>query len=323
MMSLPDFKNKQIVIAFLSYGDKMSFRNDNIVIADSEGRIKHQSTCYRLFALFVVGHVTVTTGLLQRAKKFGFNLFFFTHGLKFYGGWQYKTEGNVILRQKQYLYKGTEIAKYLVKNKILSQALYLKQRRNKSNDLFEAIRKLHGYTDKLSDNKLDFQDILGIEGVASRLYFTHMFDNIEWNGRTPRIKKDIVNLLLDIGYTLLFNVIDGMLNLYGFDVYKGVYHKEFYHRKSLVSDIIEPFRTIIDYQIRKAYNLGQIKTDDFDYIKGQYRLFGKNSIPYMTMLLEAILQYKNEIFIYIQKYYRNFIKEMPINYYPVFEGKNI
>ena len=128
---------------------------------------------------------------------------------------------------------------------------------------------------------------------------------------------------MDIGYTLLFNVIDGMLSLYGFDVYKGVYHKEFYHRKSLVSDIIEPFRPIIDYQIRKAYNLGQIRSDDFDYIKGQYRLFGKSAIPYITMLLESILQHKNDIFIYIQKYYRSFIKGIPINSYPVFNGESI
>lgn len=323
MMSLPDFKNKQIIIAFLSYGDKMSFRNDNIVITDSEGRIKHQSTCYRLFALFIVGHITVTTGLLQRAKKFGFNLFFFTHGLKFYGGWQYKTEGNVILRQKQYLYIGTEIARHIVKNKILCQAVCLKKRRNKPVVLSEAIKILSDYADRISEDKLNFQDILGIEGAAARLYFVRMFDEIEWHGRMPRAKRDIPNLLLDIGYTLLFNIIDGLLNLYGFDVYKGIYHKEFYRRKSLVSDIIEPFRPIIDYQIRKAYKLGQVKPNDFDYINGQYRLFGKKAAPYMTMFLDVILKHKDGMFIYVQRYYRNFIKGLPISSFPIFYGENI
>ena len=71
MLSAPDFEQKQIVLALLSHEDKLSFKNDNIIIKSSDGKIKHQSTCYRLFALFIVGHVSVTSGLLQRAKKFG------------------------------------------------------------------------------------------------------------------------------------------------------------------------------------------------------------------------------------------------------------
>ena len=51
---------------------------------------------------------------------------------------------------------------------------------------------------------------------------------------------------MDIGYTYLFNFIDALLRLYGFDTYLGFYHKEFYQRKSLVCDVVEPFRCIID-----------------------------------------------------------------------------
>jgi CRISPR-associated protein Cas1 len=323
MMSLPDFKNKQIILVFTSDGDKLSFRNDNIVVTDGGGKIKHQSTCYRLFALFIVGHTSVTSGLLQRAKKFGFNLVFFTPGLKPYGSWQYKTEGNVILRQKQYSYNDTAIARHIVKNKIDSQTAYLQKKRDKNVALRNAIEKLYGYADHMNDKSLGFQDILGIEGVASRLYFANMFDNIEWRGRLPRVKKDIVNLMLDIGYTLLFNFMDALLNLYGFDVFKGVYHKEFYHRKSLVSDTMEPFRPIVDYQIRKAYNLGQINPNDFDYIGEQYRLFGKNAKPYITFLLESILEHKDVIFLYVQRYYRAFMRDKSIDSYPVFSVEGL
>ena len=37
------------------------------------------------------------------------------------------------------------------------------------------------------------------------------FDNVQWNGRKPRIKSDYVNVVLDIGYTMLFNIVDAML----------------------------------------------------------------------------------------------------------------
>jgi len=321
MMSLPDFKQKQIIIALLSHGEKLSFKNDNVVITDANGKIKHQSTCYRLFALFIVGHISITSGLLQRSKKFGFSITLFSYGLIPYGMWQYKSEGNFLLRQKQYKYDSSDLARHIVSNKIAQQILQLEKRRGASVELKSAISKLYEYRDRLSEENLDFQTILGLEGVASRLYFSYMFDNIEWQGRTPRIKKDIVNLLLDIGYMQLFHIIDAMLNLYGFDTYKGVYHKEFYQRKSLVADIIEPFRPIVDYRIRKAFNLGQINESDFDVIDGQYRLFGDKAKPYTTWLLEAILEYKNEMFVYVQQYYRAFMQERALGAYPQFLGK--
>ncbi|MFA7069498.1 MAG: type V CRISPR-associated endonuclease Cas1 [Sulfurimonas sp.] len=322
MMSLPDFKQKQIIFALLNMGEKLSFKNDNIVITDSEGKIKHQSTCYKLFALFIVGHTSITSGLLQRSKKFGFSITMFSYGLVPYGTWQYKTEGNFLLRQKQYAYDKTDIAKHLVANKISRSLYYLEKRRDKSDELKKAIKHLYHYK-SLPKEDLDFKEILGVEGVSSRLYFTHMFDNISWNGRSPRTKKDITNLLLDIGYMQLFHIIDAMLNLYGFDTYKGVYHKEFYRRKSLVADIIEPFRSIVDYAIRKAYNLGQIKENDFDFINGQYRIFGDKAKPYIFLLLTAILEYKDEIFIYIQQYYRAFMRDKPSREYPIFIGRQI
>lgn len=321
MMSLSDFKQKQIVIALLNHGEKLSFKNDNVVITDADGKIKHQSTCYRLFALFIVGHISITSGLLQRSKKFGFSITLFSYGLIPYGVWQYKSEGNFLLRQKQYKYNSPDLARHIVFNKIAQQILQLEKRRNASVELKRAIAKLYEYRDRLSDEVLDFQAILGLEGVASRLYFSHMFDNIEWNGRMPRTKKDITNLLLDIGYMLLFHIIDAMLNLYGFDTYKGVYHKEFYQRKSLVADIIEPFRPIVDYRIRKAFNLGQVNPSDFDVINGQYRLFGDKAKPYIKWLLEAILEYKNEMFVYVQQYYRAFMQEKTLGAYPQFLGK--
>lgn len=321
MMSVPDFKQKQIVFALLNMGEKLSFKNDNVIITDLDGKIKHQSTCYRLFALFIVGHISITSGLLQRSKKFGFSITMFTYGFIPYGTWQYKTEGNFLLRAKQYSYDGIEIAKHLVKNKIYRQIHYLQKRRDKSDELKDAISHLYHYVDILEKESLDFKELLGLEGVSSRLYFSHMFDNIEWNGRMPRAKRDIANLLLDIGYMKLFHIIDAMLNLYGFDTYKGVYHKEFYQRKSLVADIIEPFRSIVDYTLRKAFNLGQINVDDFDYIDGQYRLFGDKAKPYVALFLNAILEYKDEIFVYIQQYYRAFMREKPISAYPMFLGK--
>jgi len=318
MLSLPDFKQKQIIFALLSHGEKMSFKNDNLVIREMDGTIKHQSTCYRLFALFIVGHITVTTGLLQRAKKFGFSIFFLSHSLSPYGNWLSAIQGNVILRRKQYGYSDTLIAQHIVKNKIEQQIGVLNQRRDKSDKLVESLILLHEYSHRLPNKSFDFQMILGIEGIASRIYFEQMFGDIGWCSRKPRAKRDIINLLLDIGYTLLFNLVDAMLSLYGFDTYQGVYHREFYQRKSLVCDIVEPFRPIIDKTIHKAYKLGRIHEEDFDFIDDQYRIFGKKSQPYVSILLAGLLEYKEDMFLYVQSYYRAFMRDKHIEHFPVF-----
>jgi len=317
MLSFPDFKEKQILFALLSHGDKLSFKNDNIVILDKEKNIKHQSSCYRLFSLFVIGHYTITTGLLARAKKFGFSIVFMNHSLKPYAYWNAGTEGNVLLRKKQYEYDSLDIALRLVSNKIENQIKTLHKIRNKEDQVKFAIKSPKGYKNKLVSG-LSCKEILGSEGIASKVYFQTLFKDYHWIARMPRVKMDMTNCLLDIGYTLLFNFVEGLLNLYGFDVYKGVYHKEFYQRKSLVCDLVEPFRPLIDYRIRKAYRLNQIKKQDFIISQNQYKLFGKKSLPYLGFLIESLIINKAEIFKYMQSYYRAFIRSKMIEEYPYY-----
>lgn len=318
MMTAPDFEYQQVAVAFVSRGDKLSFKNDNVIIKDADNNIKHQSTCYRLFMLFIVGHASITSGLLQKSQKFNFTLVLMGHNLTPYAIFNHKTEGNVLLRKRQYTYDSSEIAQHLVKNKIMHQQKVLKGIRNKDPILKNAIQKLEGYLRRLPNSDLELHDLLGIEGIAARLYFQQLFGEFDWRGRKPRAKQDPTNVLLDIGYTLLFNFVEAMLNQYGFDLYQGVYHRQFYQRKSLVCDLVEPFRPIIDARIRKAHNLGQIHPEDFDLVQGQYRLFGQKSQPYVTFLIKSLLVHKQEIFIYMQNYYRSFIRERSIDTYPIF-----
>ena len=318
MLNFPDFKQKQIIFIFTSKGEKISFKNDNLIVKNNKGEIIHQSTCYRLFALYIVGDITITSGLLQRSMKFGFSIILMTYSLRVYGVWGAKTEGNFLLREKQYNYKSLDIAIHLIKNKISNQCYLLKKIRNKDDKTKEAIKRLEKFHDNLNEKGLDLFKILGFEGIASREYFKTIFKNCNWNTRRPRVKHDPINSLLDIGYTMLFHFMEGILDLYGFDIYKGVYHQCFHQRKSLVCDMVEPFRPIIDSRIKRAYSLGQIRDKDFIVTNKQYLLFGKNSRPYMEWLLKEILSYKNHMFLYVQKYYRSFMRDRPIEEYPSF-----
>ena len=74
MLNANDFGKKQIIFLFTNAGEKLSFSNDNIVVKDRDGKVKHQSTCYRLFMVCVIGNISITSGLIQRSKKFGLSI---------------------------------------------------------------------------------------------------------------------------------------------------------------------------------------------------------------------------------------------------------
>jgi CRISPR-associated protein Cas1 len=150
---------------------------------------------------------------------------------------------------------------------------------------------------------------LGYEGNIAKIFFSSYFAEMNWKGRKPRTKYDITNTLLDRGYTTLFNFVESLLRIYGFDIYCGIYHQFFFQRKSLVCDIVEPFRCIIDQSIRKANNLQIIDKKDFEAYDNQFTLPYKNSKKYSKIFLEAIMNHKEEIFLYIQSYYRCFITD--------------
>ena len=317
-MSTRDFEYKQIIFVFTDEGEKISFKNDNIVILDSEKKIKHQSTCYRLFVLFVCGDYCLTTGLIDHSKKFGFSIVFMTPTLRVTAIISAKAEGNVLLRRKQYSYDKKDIAAHIISNKIHNQCSILKKNRKKSIEEKEIIKKLELFEQEVLKENLSRQEIMGIEGISAKLYFSCLFSKYNWKGRQPRTKCDITNTLMDIGYTILFNIVNALLEMYGFDVYVGILHTEFFHRKSLVCDLEEAFRPIVDIAILKALNLCQINEKDFWYKQNQYILPWKNSKKYIKLILEAIMKYKNDIFIYLQSYYRAFMRDENAKSFPIF-----
>ena len=318
MMSSETFEKKKIIFIFPLDGDKISFQNENLVLKDSMGEIRLKTTCYRIFAVMIVGPISLTSVIIDKSHKYGFPIFIMTQNMRTIDVIGHSTEGNYILNRKQYAYDSLDIAKTIMKNKILNQADTLNLQRAKSNELRKNILKMKNYVEHVEEYDGDTRGLMGIEGTASKIFFQHNYDLSEWTGRRPRVKMDYINSTLDIGYTILFNMVDAMIRLYGFDAYVGVYHKEFYKRKSLVCDLVEPFRPLIDWQVRKAVHLGQCKSDDFNIVNGQYRLDIRKNAEYSNFLVKPLLENKIGMFDYFKSYYRAFIRDKPADEYPMF-----
>ncbi|BCX15826.1 MAG: hypothetical protein KatS3mg098_055 [Candidatus Parcubacteria bacterium] len=204
-----------------------------------------------------------------------------------------------------------KFSKSLVLNKIENQLRLLKSRGKLISRTKQEIRNLINQAENL-------ETLRGIEGNFSKEFFSAYFKEIGWFARMPRVKPDAVNFLLDMGYTLLFNFIDALLNLFGFDTYKGFYHKLFFQRKSLSCDIIEPFRCIVDREVLKIFNLKIFNEKDFKAKDSKVYMLYSKSTKYASVFLETIMKNKEEIYKYIRDFY-HFVMDSEKYNFPYFK----
>jgi len=189
--------------------------------------------------------------------------------------------------------------------------------RRKDNKTLEAIELCTAAIDTLEDI-VDYNKLMGIEGTIAKSFFSAYFQDLNWKGRHPRMRDDEINLTLDIGYTILFNFIECNLRLFGFDIYVGVYHRLWFQRKSLVCDIMEPFRCIIEHIVLLAFHRKQFSNKDFELVKQEYHLKHDRSYEYYCVFFDELIKYKKAIFEYVQSYYRCFMGRKSIVQYPEF-----
>jgi len=317
MLSLPDFKQKQILFIRPEDGieNKIRFHNENIVFLKN-GKVDNRASCHKVFAVFILGNISITSELIRQCRYFGITFFFLKPNFSCYAAINAVAEGNCLLRMRQYSVSRDEelmISKNIVLNKIRNQFSLLKSRKlsmphKSEEEIIQMIKDASGI------------DVLrGIEGNISRDFFGIYFKSIDWHARMPRVKPDIPNFLLDMSYTFLFNFADALACLFGFDVYKGFYHQLFFQRKSLICDIIEPFRSIMDREVLKMHNLGIVDFNDFKVKDGKIILKSfKNRHKYVFVFAETLMKNKESIYTYIRGLYR-FLMNCDRNKFPYFK----
>lgn len=305
-MSLPDFMEKHILFIRAEdvSNDRLRFNNENVTL-EREGKIENQVSCHKLLAVFVVGDCSITTKLMKHCRQYGVSLFLLSNSFELYAELVATAEGNYLLRNKQYIQpkqREFELAKQIVINKVTNQyALLQSAKINPVSHLEAIIEKITSATNG--------QELLGIEGSSTKQFFQLYFKELNWLRRSPRSKVDQNNTLLDIGYTLLFNFVEALLKLHGFDTYKGFYHTLFFQRKSLACDFVEPFRCIVDKALLKAHHLKQIRKDDFTVKDSQYCLSYEKQFHYLKIFTEAIMDNKEEIFSYVRDAYYTILND--------------
>ena len=285
-----------------------------------ENKVLTKLPFQKILALFVIGHIHITTPLIEKCKKNNVALVVMKPSLRPIFYWSDSAEANFLVRKRQYAFDKNDIsiARVIVENKIANHVRLLKRTRRKDALTLSAITTCEMKIEQAQEAK-EYNALMGIEGSAAKVFFATYYQDTIWQGRKPRVKTDYLNATMDIGYTYLFNFIECFLRMFGFDLYVGVYHRLWFKRKSLVCDLMEPFRCIIDKTIRTAINRRQITEKDYEEHKGEYRLKREMNKEYSKLFFDELVPYKQDVFKYVQSYYRCFMGGKDIMHYPKFE----
>lgn len=296
--------------------------NGELLLEEQEELKKKTLTKFpfqKILALFIIGHITVTTPLIEKCKRYNVALVVMKPNLRPVFYWSDTAEANYLLRNRQHLFNKNDlsIARVLVNNKIQNQLIALKKTRKKDELTLHGISQCRAALNTVMDVD-DYNSLMGMEGIVSKIFFSAYFQGLQWGGRKPRAKCDVINVILDIGYTILFNFVECFIRMYGFDLYVGVYHRLWFKRKSLVCDLMEPFRCVIDHAVLLAFNRKQFDMKDFELIKSEYHLKYAKVADYYRVFYDALIERKSDIFKYVQAYYRCFMGCKSMKNYPNF-----
>lgn len=228
----------------------------------------------------VMGNVQLSTQAIQALCEAGVPICYFSQGGWFYGITTGLNSKNVFLRRAQFRLADQEwfalaLARRLVAGKVRNQRTMLQ--RNHVEPPALVLAQLKEMIAR-AEQARDFDELLGIEGNAGRLYFGHFAGMLkseadeeqppkfrfDFTGRNRRPPRDAVNALLSLAYSLLTKDLTIACYAVGFDPYIGFYHQPRFGRPALALDLMEPFRPLIaDSAVLSAINMSMVTERDF------------------------------------------------------------
>lgn len=123
----------------------------------------------------------------------------------------------------------------IVIEKIRKQAMHLKKLNcSESEMLFEYI------------DEIEIGDITNREGHAAKVYFNALFGK-----DFTRTAENSINAALNYGYGIILSAINREIVANGYITQLALFHDNMFNQFNLGSDLMEPFRPIVDQYVKK------------------------------------------------------------------------
>ncbi|MCR5837611.1 MAG: type II CRISPR-associated endonuclease Cas1 [Lachnospiraceae bacterium] len=112
---------------------------------------------------------------------------------------------------------------------------------NKQADLLERFKKEEFKLLRSYVTEIEFGDVTNREGHAAKVYFNALFGK-----KFTRTDENSINAALNYGYSIILSAFNREIVANGYVTQIGIFHDNMFNQFNLGSDLMEPFRPIID-----------------------------------------------------------------------------
>lgn len=239
----------------------LSLDGENVVIFQEKTLIK-RIPLHNLTSIVTFGYTGASPALMGACIERNIALSFLTKHGRFISRITGKSNGNVLLRRKQYRIADDEVASLpIAQNMIIGKVYNCKwviERAIRDHKMIVNAEKLKEISRELSKilkiipDVKSLEELRGYEGKAAVYYFSifndlilQQKDEFYFQGRNKRPPLDNINALLSFSYTLLAHDMASALEVNGLDSYVGFFHTDRPGRISLALDMMEELRPIL------------------------------------------------------------------------------
>lgn len=282
-----------------TYGSYLR-KKDNCFLVRNEDKVFEVSV-NKVDSILITTAAYLSTDAIKFAVDNNIDLVFLdAYGDPYGRVWHSKLGSTTLIRRRQLeLYDqagGLNLAKKWGIQKMENQLALLKKlkktRAEKRDELEGYIKEIKQLQERMRGLRGTIEEkrqtILGLEGMASKAYFEALSsilpEKFKFNGRSRNPAKDEFNAMLNYGYGVLYSMVEKACIIAGLDPYIGFLHTDNYNKKSLVFDVIEPFRAFVDETVVYLFTKRTVQEDFFDKIQNGLSLNKEGK----AVLIEAL-----------------------------------
>ena len=262
----------------------LTLDGENVVVRREKDEVA-RFPLHTLSGIICFSYAGASPALMGKCAKQNVALSFCTPQGRFLARSTGESNGNVLLRRRQYrvaddMLQSCTVARNMIYGKLYNARWSLERTKRDHKLRIDEAKMEHSIDiiktlipQVLETDSLDA--LRGLEGVGAAAYFD-VFDEMIlrdketffFHGRNRRPPLDHTNAMLSFAYNLLANDCAAALESVGLDSYVGFMHRDRPGRTSLALDLMEEFRPCIaDRFVLTTINNKVMSADDFEKIE--------------------------------------------------------
>jgi CRISPR-associated protein Cas1 len=286
-----------------TFGASLRKQGDRFLV--QAGQKQFAVSAHKVQSILITTGAHLSTDAIELASAHNIDLVFLSkYGEPFARVWQSKMGSTAAIRRRQLEAadgpEGLALVCEWVKAKLQHQLEFLdelRHRRPESAALFDnplatlrdCIAKVEQLTGDLEEQR---GTLMGLEGSAGRAYFACLGQLVpeayRFEGRSRQPARDGFNAMLNYSYGVLYSLVEKACICAGLDPFIGFLHCDNYNKKSLVFDLIEPFRILGDRATVLLFTGRRVQQSYFEEVPGGVALNQEGRAFFIAHLNERL-----------------------------------